>query len=81
MMSELRFQCLEVEKMHAAREGLLETKTILLGQVASARHGVREMARRSHLLQRIIHYMQAKARKHTYSCLFCDIPLSGWALW
>lgn len=61
-MSELRFQCVEVEKMQRAREGLLETNSILLGKMASARHGVHEMARRSHLLQRIIYYMKAKAR-------------------
>lgn len=60
MMSELRFQCFEVEKMQRTRQGLLKTNTLLLAQAASARHGVETLARRSHLLQRIIRYMHQK---------------------
>lgn len=60
MMSELRFQCYEVEKMQSAHRGLIESNTLLLAQAASARHSVGEMARRSHLLQRIIRYMHQK---------------------
>lgn len=60
MMSELRFQCFEVEKMHRARQGLMRSNTHLLAQSASARHRVEELARRSHLLQRIIRYMHQK---------------------
>eukprot|EP00752_Nemacystus_decipiens_P013317 g11795.t2 len=60
MMSELRFQCFEVEKMHRARNGLIKSNTHLLAQAASARHRVEELARRSHLLQRIIRYMHQK---------------------
>lgn len=60
MMSELRFQCYEVEKMQTAHRGLIESNTLLLAQAASARHGVEVSARRSHLLQRIIRYMHQK---------------------
>eukprot|EP00903_Cladosiphon_okamuranus_P020041 g18408.t1 len=60
MMSELRFQCCEVEKMHRAGQGLMKSNTHLLAQAASARHRVEELARRSHLLQRIIRYMHQK---------------------
>ncbi|CAM9881862.1 unnamed protein product, partial [Ectocarpus fasciculatus] len=63
MMSELRFQCFEVEKMHRARQGLMESNTLLLAKSASARHRVEELARRSHLLQRIIRYMHQKLQK------------------
>lgn len=62
MMSELRFQCFEVEKMHRARNGLIKSNTHLLAKAASARHRVEELARRSHLLQRIIRYMHQKVR-------------------
>lgn len=60
MMSELRFQCFEVEKMHRARNGLIKSNTHLLAQAASVRHRVEELARRSHLLQRIVRYMHQK---------------------
>ncbi|CAM9625963.1 unnamed protein product, partial [Ectocarpus sp. 6 AP-2014] len=63
MMSELRFQCFEVEKMYRARQGLMESNTLLLAKSASARHRVEELARRSHLLQRIIRYMHQKLQK------------------
>ncbi|CAM9499246.1 unnamed protein product [Scytosiphon promiscuus] len=62
MMSELRFQCFEVEKMHRARQGLMKSNTLLLAQAASARYRVEDLARRSHLLQRIIRYMNQKVR-------------------
>ncbi|CAM9614464.1 unnamed protein product, partial [Ectocarpus sp. 12 AP-2014] len=63
IMSELRFQCFEVEKMYRARQGLMESNTLLLAKSASARHRVEELARRSHLLQRIIRYMHQKLQK------------------
>ncbi|CAM9962775.1 unnamed protein product, partial [Ectocarpus sp. 8 AP-2014] len=63
MMSELRFQCFEVEKMYRARQGLMESNSLLLAKSASARHCVEELARRSHLLQRIIRYMHQKLQK------------------
>lgn len=67
MMSELRFQCVEVEKMQRARQGLMESNTLLLAQAASSRHWVEELARRSHLLQRIIFYMHQKVNVLTPS--------------
>ncbi|CAN0453222.1 unnamed protein product [Laminaria digitata] len=63
MMSELRFQCFEVEKMQHVRQGLVKSNTLLLAQAASARHRVEGLARRSQLLQRITRYMYHKARR------------------
>lgn len=60
MMEELRFQCLEVEKMERSHEGLLESSAFLLAKSASARHRVEELARRSRLLQRMMHHLQQK---------------------
>lgn len=62
-MAELRFQCFEVEKMDRARQGLMTSNTLLLAQAASARHRVEELARRSHLLQRIIRNMYLKVMR------------------
>ncbi|CAM9197469.1 unnamed protein product [Hapterophycus canaliculatus] len=78
MMSELRFQCFEVEKMHRARQGLIKSNTLLLAQAASARYRVEDLARRSHLLQRIIRYMNQKLQSRRASLGdFCAGAESG----
>ncbi|CAM9111688.1 unnamed protein product [Choristocarpus tenellus] len=65
MMSELRFQCAEVESLTHTGTQLLEANTILLAKTGSARHAVQELAKRSHLLQRII------------LCLYGKVSLRG----